>query len=46
MPNPLAVGQAAATAAPLAATGHAGDVRRVPVAALRRRLLDDGACLA
>lgn len=42
----MAVGQAAGTAAALAAAEAKGGVRAVPIAALRRALLRDGACLA
>lgn len=42
----MAVGQAAGTAAAMAALDHGGAVRQVPVAALRERLLQAGACLA
>lgn len=46
----MAVGQAAGTAAAMAASAGAADapadVRAVPIAALRQRLLDAGACLA
>jgi hypothetical protein len=42
----MAVGQAAGTAAAMAAADHTGDVRRVPVGALRERLAEAGACLA
>ena len=41
----MAVGQAAGTAAALAASQHGADVRQVPVAQLRRLLQTDGACL-
>jgi hypothetical protein len=42
----MAVGQAAGTAAAMAAGADTPDVRRVPFAELRQRLLDGGACLA
>ena len=42
----MAVGQAAGTAAAMAATDHQGEVRRVPVSALRQLLTEAGACLA
>lgn len=42
----MAVGQAAGTAAALAAKDHDGEVRRVAVATLRQRLVAAGACLA
>jgi hypothetical protein len=42
----MAVGQAAGTAAAMAAAAEAPDVRRVPIAALRQRLLDARACVA
>ena len=42
----MAVGQAAGTAAATAARSHVGKVRDVPVAALRERLVQAGACLA
>ena len=42
----MAVGQAAGTAAAIAARDCGGEVRRVPIDALRRRLVEAGACLA
>ena len=45
MPTAMAMGQAAGTAAALAANGAAGDVRSVPMATLRQRLVEAGAFL-